>query len=285
MQVELQRRRCTTVQGTQNGQTPLDAQADAERQMLAVRQGRCRRAKTENNDDDNNFIFRFPFPGVATQAFQSVLSFSSKEIIALTCSWCKLSVHNKTACFNDTKMNEPCTLGERRTVVSLTAISVDVLAGLPPQDNHFLRNRRIRPTPERRQSVRPEHVHSIPGRRDFQLRVSYNRSISVFRTLPARATTTATRPHRRLRRSGMPFRSGRVIFFENNPGGSTSPPLPPQRICSRRTGTGLFSVVAYANWLGTFPPGRGGCTNDGPSTTLLSPVESREFPYFPAPIY
>lgn len=46
------------------------------------------------------------------QAFQSVLSFSSKEIIALTCSWCKISVHNKTACFNDTKMNEPCSLGK-----------------------------------------------------------------------------------------------------------------------------------------------------------------------------
>lgn len=40
VQVQLQRRRCTAVQGTQNGQTPLDAQADAERQVLAVRKGR-----------------------------------------------------------------------------------------------------------------------------------------------------------------------------------------------------------------------------------------------------
>ncbi|XP_025411315.1 eye-specific diacylglycerol kinase isoform X2 [Sipha flava] len=51
------------------------------------------------------------------KAFQSVLSFSSKEIIALTCSWCKLSVHNKTACFNDTKMNEPCTLGKHSNII------------------------------------------------------------------------------------------------------------------------------------------------------------------------
>ncbi|VVC42151.1 Hypothetical protein CINCED_3A014096 [Cinara cedri] len=51
------------------------------------------------------------------KAFQSVLSFSSKEIIALTCSWCKVSVHNKTACFNDTKMNEPCTLGKHSNII------------------------------------------------------------------------------------------------------------------------------------------------------------------------
>ncbi|XP_060852935.1 eye-specific diacylglycerol kinase-like isoform X5 [Rhopalosiphum padi] len=51
------------------------------------------------------------------KAFQSVLSFSSKEIIALTCSWCKLSVHNKTACFNDTKMNEPCSLGKHSNII------------------------------------------------------------------------------------------------------------------------------------------------------------------------
>ncbi|XP_050427698.1 eye-specific diacylglycerol kinase-like isoform X2 [Adelges cooleyi] len=51
------------------------------------------------------------------KAFQSVLSFSSKEIIALTCSWCKLSVHNKMACFNDTKMNEPCFLGKHSNII------------------------------------------------------------------------------------------------------------------------------------------------------------------------
>lgn len=39
VQVELQRRRRAAIQGTQNGQTPLDAQEDAERQVLAVRKG------------------------------------------------------------------------------------------------------------------------------------------------------------------------------------------------------------------------------------------------------
>lgn len=40
VQVEFQRRRRPPVQGTQNGQTPLDAQEDAERQVLALRKGR-----------------------------------------------------------------------------------------------------------------------------------------------------------------------------------------------------------------------------------------------------
>lgn len=41
VQIELQRRRCAAVQGTQNSQTPLDAQTDAERQVFAMRKGQC----------------------------------------------------------------------------------------------------------------------------------------------------------------------------------------------------------------------------------------------------
>lgn len=40
VQIELQRRRCTAVQGTQNRQTPLDAQENAKGQVLAMRKGR-----------------------------------------------------------------------------------------------------------------------------------------------------------------------------------------------------------------------------------------------------
>lgn len=46
------------------------------------------------------------------QSFQSKLSFSSKEIVALSCSWCKTSYHNKEACFNLTRIGEECSLGE-----------------------------------------------------------------------------------------------------------------------------------------------------------------------------
>lgn len=42
VQVELQRRRRATVQRTQNGQTPLDAQEDAKGQVFAVRKGQRR---------------------------------------------------------------------------------------------------------------------------------------------------------------------------------------------------------------------------------------------------
>lgn len=120
VQIELQRRRRAAVQGTQNGQTPLDAPENAKRQVLAMRKGQwrgknttiqCFRFESAVVTVDFLILFFFLF-GTRQQAFQSVLSFSSKEIIALTCSWCKLSVHNKTACFNDTKMNEPCSLGK-----------------------------------------------------------------------------------------------------------------------------------------------------------------------------
>lgn len=39
VQIELQRRRRASVQGTQNSQTPLDAQENAKRQVFAMRKG------------------------------------------------------------------------------------------------------------------------------------------------------------------------------------------------------------------------------------------------------
>lgn len=51
------------------------------------------------------------------KSFQSKLSFSSKEIVALSCSWCKTSYHNKEACFNLTRIGEECTLGSHKSIV------------------------------------------------------------------------------------------------------------------------------------------------------------------------
>ncbi|XP_052122101.1 eye-specific diacylglycerol kinase isoform X3 [Frankliniella occidentalis] len=51
------------------------------------------------------------------KSFQSKLSFSNKEIVALSCSWCKTSYHNKEACFNLTRIGEECTLGSHKTIV------------------------------------------------------------------------------------------------------------------------------------------------------------------------
>lgn len=50
---------------------------------------------------------RFP-----RQSFQSKLSFGSKEIVAISCSWCKAAYHNKESCFNLDRLKEPCSLGE-----------------------------------------------------------------------------------------------------------------------------------------------------------------------------
>jgi hypothetical protein len=46
------------------------------------------------------------------QSFQSKLSFSCKEIVALSCSWCKTAYHNKESCFNLQKIGEECNLGK-----------------------------------------------------------------------------------------------------------------------------------------------------------------------------
>lgn len=49
---------------------------------------------------------------ILLQAFQSKLSFSSKEIVAISCSWCKAAYHNKDSCFNIQRIGEECKLGE-----------------------------------------------------------------------------------------------------------------------------------------------------------------------------
>ncbi|KAL0273107.1 UNVERIFIED_CONTAM: hypothetical protein PYX00_005861 [Menopon gallinae] len=51
------------------------------------------------------------------KSFQSKLSFSSKEIVALSCSWCKTAYHNKESCFNIQKIGEECTLGHHQQII------------------------------------------------------------------------------------------------------------------------------------------------------------------------
>ncbi|XP_015119187.1 eye-specific diacylglycerol kinase [Diachasma alloeum] len=52
-----------------------------------------------------------------SKAFQSKLSFSSKEIVAVSCSWCKQAYHNKEACFNVDRVGENCQLGIHGTIM------------------------------------------------------------------------------------------------------------------------------------------------------------------------
>ncbi|XP_049276791.1 eye-specific diacylglycerol kinase isoform X2 [Anopheles funestus] len=51
------------------------------------------------------------------KSLQAKLTFSSKEIVALSCAWCKASYHNKEACFNPERIGEECTLGAHRSIV------------------------------------------------------------------------------------------------------------------------------------------------------------------------
>ncbi|CAL7945031.1 unnamed protein product [Xylocopa violacea] len=51
------------------------------------------------------------------KSFQSKLSFTSKEIVAVSCSWCKLAYHNKEACFNVERIGENCELGMHASII------------------------------------------------------------------------------------------------------------------------------------------------------------------------
>lgn len=51
------------------------------------------------------------------KSFQSKLSFSSKEIIAVNCSWCKWAYHNRESCFNAQKIGEQCELGVHSSII------------------------------------------------------------------------------------------------------------------------------------------------------------------------
>lgn len=52
-----------------------------------------------------------------SKSFQSKLSFSSREIVAVSCSWCKTAYHNKEACFNVHKIGENCELGTHASII------------------------------------------------------------------------------------------------------------------------------------------------------------------------
>ncbi|XP_048481036.1 eye-specific diacylglycerol kinase isoform X2 [Plutella xylostella] len=51
------------------------------------------------------------------KALQAKLSFSSKEIVALSCSWCKDAYHNKESCFNLQRIGEECCLGSQSAII------------------------------------------------------------------------------------------------------------------------------------------------------------------------
>ncbi|XP_047452906.1 diacylglycerol kinase zeta isoform X3 [Mugil cephalus] len=51
------------------------------------------------------------------KGFQQKFSFHSKEIVAISCSWCKQAYHNKVACFMLQQIEECCSLGAHAAVI------------------------------------------------------------------------------------------------------------------------------------------------------------------------
>ncbi|XP_057363576.1 diacylglycerol kinase zeta isoform X14 [Manis pentadactyla] len=51
------------------------------------------------------------------KGFQQKFTFHSKEIVAISCSWCKQAYHSKVSCFMLQQIEEPCSLGVHAAVV------------------------------------------------------------------------------------------------------------------------------------------------------------------------
>ncbi|KAJ7985769.1 hypothetical protein DPEC_G00343900 [Dallia pectoralis] len=51
------------------------------------------------------------------KGFQQKFAFHSKEIVAISCSWCKQAYHNKVSCFMLQQIEEACSLGAHASVI------------------------------------------------------------------------------------------------------------------------------------------------------------------------
>ncbi|XP_070616497.1 diacylglycerol kinase zeta isoform X1 [Erythrolamprus reginae] len=51
------------------------------------------------------------------KGFQQKFAFHSKEIVAISCSWCKQAYHSKVSCFMLQHIEEPCSLGAHAAIV------------------------------------------------------------------------------------------------------------------------------------------------------------------------
>ncbi|KPP63294.1 hypothetical protein Z043_118462, partial [Scleropages formosus] len=56
-------------------------------------------------------------PLCSPQGFQQKFAFHSKEIVAISCSWCKQAYHNKVTCFMLQQIEETCSLGAHAAVI------------------------------------------------------------------------------------------------------------------------------------------------------------------------
>ncbi|XP_037539228.1 diacylglycerol kinase zeta [Nematolebias whitei] len=78
------------------------------------------RAIRETNVVRHHWVHRRRQAGKCRQCgkgFQQKFTFHSKEIVAISCSWCKQAYHNKVACFMLQQIEECCSLGAHAAVI------------------------------------------------------------------------------------------------------------------------------------------------------------------------
>ncbi|KAK2842882.1 hypothetical protein Q5P01_013082 [Channa striata] len=78
------------------------------------------RAVREANVVRHHWVHRRRQTGKCRQCgkgFQQKFSFHSKEIVAISCSWCKQAYHNKVTCFMLQQIEECCSLGAHAAVI------------------------------------------------------------------------------------------------------------------------------------------------------------------------
>uniref|UniRef100_G1K3J1 Diacylglycerol kinase n=1 Tax=Xenopus tropicalis TaxID=8364 RepID=G1K3J1_XENTR len=89
-----------------------------DRHLLAVRHFSC--CSNQQNLVRHHWVHRRRQEGKCKQCgkgFQQKFSFHSKEIVAISCSWCKQAFHNKVTCFLLHHIEEPCSLGAHAAVI------------------------------------------------------------------------------------------------------------------------------------------------------------------------
>uniref|UniRef100_A0ACB8FN15 Uncharacterized protein n=1 Tax=Sphaerodactylus townsendi TaxID=933632 RepID=A0ACB8FN15_9SAUR len=83
----------------------------------------CGKAVQDGGCTDKPLPLLLTLASVATstegkeKGFQQKFSFHSKEIVAISCSWCKQAFHNKVTCFMLQHIEEPCSLGAHAAVI------------------------------------------------------------------------------------------------------------------------------------------------------------------------
>uniref|UniRef100_A0A7N6B245 Diacylglycerol kinase n=1 Tax=Anabas testudineus TaxID=64144 RepID=A0A7N6B245_ANATE len=74
----------------------------------------------QSNNVRHHWVHRRRQTGKCRQCgkgFQQKFSFHSKEIVAISCSWCKQAYHNKVTCFMLQQIEECCSLGAHAAVI------------------------------------------------------------------------------------------------------------------------------------------------------------------------